>query len=270
MSQDKAKVSIIMGIYNCEQYLDDALNSIAKQTYDNWELIICDDCSTDKTYEVARKFRDDHPNKVTLLRNGKNLKLNKTLNRCLKHAKGEFIARMDGDDICDPQRLKEEIVFLQSHPQYDLVSCQMSLFNDSGVYGRANFPIGEVKKQDLLFGSPFCHAGMLMKKTAMDELKGYSVGEEYIRVEDYDLWFRFYDLGKKGYNLSKVLYSMRDDDSAQKRRTWQNRYNEYTLKRKIFKTFKLPFYLKTHIYRPIILYLLPAKVYSFLRKRNVR
>ena len=92
------KVSIIMGIYNCADTLEEAVESILQQTYDDWELIMCDDGSMDSTYEIATRFSRQYEN-IIAFQNEKNMGLNYTLNKCLEKAKGEYIARMDGDDI---------------------------------------------------------------------------------------------------------------------------------------------------------------------------
>ena len=93
-----------MGIYNCADTLAAAIDSILAQTYTDWELILCDDGSADRTYEVAEDYRSRYPEKIVLLKNERNMGLNYTLNRCLEQAKGAYIARMDGDDVSLPHR----------------------------------------------------------------------------------------------------------------------------------------------------------------------
>ena len=97
----KGKISIIMGAYNCEDTLSEAIDSIIQQTYKDWELIICDDGSKDNTLSIAKEYEKQYEN-IHVYKNEKNLGLNKTLNKCLSYAKGEYIARMDGDDISLP------------------------------------------------------------------------------------------------------------------------------------------------------------------------
>ena len=128
----KPLVSVIMGIYNCEKSIEAAIESILQQTYDNWEMIMCDDGSNDDTYLVASGYRDDYPEKIVLLKNGCNRGLNYTLNHCLRYAKGEYIARMDGDDISLPTRLEKEVRFLDEHPHFAIVSCPMIYFDEGG------------------------------------------------------------------------------------------------------------------------------------------
>ena len=117
---EKYRISVLMGIFNCETTLEEAIDSIKKQTYTNWELILCDDGSTDRTYEKAKDIAESD-SRIILLRNEKNEGLNKTLNRCLAASCGEYIARMDGDDESLPERFQKQISFLEIHPEYALV-----------------------------------------------------------------------------------------------------------------------------------------------------
>ena len=112
-----AKVSIIMGIYNCAATLPEAIDSILAQTFSDWQLVLCDDGSKDNTYTVAKAYQEKFPDKIFLLQNERNMGLNHTLNRCLQVATGEYVARMDGDDISLPTRLERENAFLDAHPE---------------------------------------------------------------------------------------------------------------------------------------------------------
>ena len=144
------KVSIIMGIFNCAETLSDAIKSILSQTYSDWELIMCDDGSTDNTFHIAQTFASKNPN-IVLIKNDRNMGLNYTLNRCLELATGEYIARMDGDDISLPNRLEEEVSFLDQHPQYAIVSTPMIYFDENGVFRTGK---GGGEKNKRLFHAP--------------------------------------------------------------------------------------------------------------------
>ena len=91
-------INIIMGIYNCQDTIQEAVMSLVNQSYKEWTLIMCDDGSTDRTYEFASILRDKYPDKIVLLKNKSNRGLNYTLNKCLKVTNCKYIARMDGDD----------------------------------------------------------------------------------------------------------------------------------------------------------------------------
>ena len=125
-------ISIIMGIYNCASTLNEAIDSIIEQTYPNWEFIICDDGSQDNSYEIAKEYEKADPERFMVIKNSENKGLNATLNRCLKIATGEYVARMDGDDLCDPTRFQKEADFLNRHPEYAIVSTPMIFFDENG------------------------------------------------------------------------------------------------------------------------------------------
>ncbi|MBQ4145804.1 MAG: glycosyltransferase, partial [Clostridia bacterium] len=221
----KPDISIIMGIYNCADTLDEAIESILNQTYTGWKMIMCDDASTDNTYAVAEKYVKDYPDKFILIKNEKNMGLNYTLNHCLKYADTEFVARMDGDDISHPERFEKEINFLKANPQYAIVSTQMEYFDEYGTFGKSSRS-GEAKAEKIPKGTPFCHAPCMVRKEAFDKVGGYSVSKKLLRMEDYELWIKMYAEGFKGYNLPEVLYRMRDDRNATKRRKFKYRINE--------------------------------------------
>ena len=145
-------VSVISGIYNCADTLPEAVESILAQTVTDWEWILCDDASIDDTYTVAKEYADKYPGKFILIRNDKNMGLNYTLNRCLEHTKGQYIARMDGDDLCSPDRFEKELAALMAQPDMALVSTAMTYFDETGTWGRNN-PKPQPQKVDFLYGA---------------------------------------------------------------------------------------------------------------------
>lgn len=265
----KNKVDIIMGIYNCEKYLEDSINSIICQTYEDWRLIICDDGSKDSSYEIAEKYSKKLRNKMILLKNEKNMGLNYTLNKCLNISDAEYIARMDADDISEPTRLEEEIKFLEKNKDYDLVSTNANLFDENGNWGELILS-EKPTKFDFLKTSPFCHAAVMIRSDVLKEVDGYSVSDKLLRVEDYHLWFKLYSKGHKGYNIMKKLYNIRDDRNATNRRTWKNRKNEYYVRKIGYKMLNIPIYMRIYAFKPIILGILPKKMYEILHKQNMK
>ena len=261
------RVSIIMGIFNVEKTLSEAIDSIINQTYKDWVLIMCDDGSSDSTYEIAENYREKYPEKIILIKNEKNLGLNKTLNHCLQYAKTEFIARMDGDDISLPERLEKEVEFLDSHPEYDIVSTPMIYFDENG-----DFRTGRGGKEpdiaSMALGTPFCHAPCMVRKRAYDAVDGYSEREDRMRVEDWDMWIRMYELGYKGYTLPEPLYKMRDDRNAYSRRKFKYRINESKVGASAIKRLGLEKWRYIYCMRPIIVGLLPKPIYDYLHKNR--
>lgn len=232
------RISVIMGIYNCAPTLAEALDSLLAQTYLGFKVIMCDDGSGDDTYEVAKFYVDRYPDKFILIRNEQNFKLAATLNHCLEYADTEYVARMDGDDISLPERFEKEIQFLDAHPEYALVSCPMVYFDEHGEY-RTGKTKEEPTKEDFKYGTPFCHAPVMMRTDILKKIGCYTAEPWVERVEDYYLWFKFYKAGFKGYNLSKPLYKMRNDRDAFSRRKASDRWRTYRLGVKVKKSLGL-------------------------------
>ena len=262
-------ISIISGIYNCADTLGEAIESILAQTVTDWEWILCDDASADNTYAIAKAYVDQYPSKFILLKNEQNMGLNFTLNKCLAYARGEYISRMDGDDICSPERFEEELRCLEENPDIAIVSTDMEFFDETGTWGRISHPEYPENK-DFLHGSPFCHAPCMVRKEAYDAVNGYSVDKKLLRVEDYHLWIKMYAKGFKGKNIGLPLYKMRDDRNAYSRRKFRYRLNESYVRLLVVRNLKLPFYTAIYSLRPSIVGLLPRKLYDLLHKRNLR
>lgn len=260
------KISVIMGIYNCGSTLKQAIESIQKQTYSNWELIICDDGSTDNTYEIAEQMAQTDQ-RIILLRNDSNQGLNVTLNNCLKHATGQFIARMDGDDDCWPDRFEKQLQFLKTHKEYGIVGTAMIFFDERGEWGR-NYLVSEPQPRDIVAGSPICHATVMMRKKCMDDVSGYTEDRKLLRVEDVNLWIKLYAAGYRCYNLTEPLYRMRNDYNAANRRKYIYRINETYARLQGCKMLHLgPKYVLIAIF-PLFKGLFPARIRVYIRKKQ--
>lgn len=260
------QISVIMGIYNCASTLQEALDSLYAQTFQNFEIILCDDGSQDKTLEIALKNQKQYSN-IVVLQNEHNMGLNYTLNKCLKAAQGKYIARMDGDDLSLPERFEKEYQFLESHPEYAIVSSPMIYFDEDGVFKVGQTTKNVPEKIDFIKGTPFCHAPCMVLRKAFLDVDGYSESPKLLRVEDYHLWMKMYLKGYKGYRLNEVLYMMRDDRKAIVRRNFLNRCNEAYVKYLICKNFHLPLINYVYCLRPIIVWMLPTFLYTKLHRR---
>ena len=209
-------ISVIMATYNCENTIDEAINSIINQTYSNWEFIICDDCSIDNTFEKLNLYKDKYPDKFKIIKNKVNSKLPYSLNRCLELAKGKYIARMDGDDISLPNRFEKQISILKNNPNIQVVGTAMRRFSNNEMADILNLK-ETPDKYTLRHSVPFFHATIMTYKNVYDTLGGYTVSKRTERGQDVDLWFRFYHLGFEGKNIMDPLYLVREDLAAIKR-----------------------------------------------------
>lgn len=260
------KVSVLMGIYNCAETLPQAVAAIQKQTYSNWELILCDDGSTDNTYEVAQALaaKDD---RIILLRNEKNLGLNQTLNNCLAAATGDYIARMDGDDDCLPERFERQVALLEAEPQFQITSSPIILFDENGEWGKTSlreFPTPE----DVVERTAISHAAVMLRKECMNAVGGYTVSKRTMRVEDVDLWIKLYEKGYRCRNIQQPLYKMRNDQNAFSRRKYIYRINSTYVRLRGCRMLHLgpKSYLKA--FYPMIIGLVPAQVRQTIRKKR--
>lgn len=195
-------VSVIIPIYNAAPYLKEAIESITNQTYKNLEIILVDDCSTDNSFEIAKSIKD---NRIKLYKNPENLKISKTLNFAISKTKGEYIARMDADDISDLTRIEKQISFLENHQDIDFCSTAIRFFGEieQDLFYKTN--IKDIR-DEILQGSPFAHAITVFRA----KIKPYLQYEDkYAGAEDIELFSRLLKNGIKGGNLNEILYSYR-------------------------------------------------------------
>lgn len=267
---DKSKkISVIMATYNCAPTVSASIDSILTQTYDNIEFIICDDGSIDNTYEILEEYKQKYPDKIVLIRNEKNMKLQYTLNHCLKYVTGDYVARMDADDLSKPDRFEKQVAFLQSHPEYDLVSTGEEIFNGKEIVGKIileEYP----NSMSMTRNNAFSHATIMTYPYVYSKLGGYSLDKYAERVEDKELWFRFFEAGFKGYGIQEVLYTVLEDDSAYKRRKYKYRINSAVVALRGYKKLHIPkkYWIKPLF--PLVYGLIPSPIYKKIHiKRNL-
>ena len=260
------KISVLMGVYNCADTLEAAVLSIQLQTYKNWELILCDDGSTDNTYDVALEL-SKKDSRIILLRNDFNHGLNYTLNRCLANATGKYIARMDGDDYCLSTRFERQVFFLRTNSEFSIVSTPMILFDENGEWG-CTIVVEKPDSKDIISGSPICHAPVMMYKKCLDDVKGYTEDKKMLRVEDVNLWIKLYARGYRCYNLAEPLYKMRNDKNALNRRKYRFRINSTYVRLLGCKMLKLNWKYYILSFKPMIIGLIPAKIRQIIRQKQ--
>lgn len=251
-----SKISVIMGIYNCEDTLAEAIESILGQTYTDFELIMCDDGSSDGTYAIAQSYAEKFGN-VKVIKNEKNMRLAYSLNHCLSVSSGEYIARMDADDVSCPTRFEKQVEFLDSHPKIDLVGTSLTVKDgDELLYNRI-YPYDPIKNV-YLTASPFAHPTVMIRKSVLTALGGYRVSPETMRCEDLDLWFRFAIAGYKGVNLPDPLYLYQESLNDYKKRTVKAALGIRKVYLKYYKETKAPLKYRIMTLKPVIAAFLPA------------
>lgn len=254
------KISVIMGIYNCEDTLAESIESVLNQTYSNWELIMCDDASVDNTYKIAEKYTD-MDKRIKVIKNIKNEGLAFSLNKCLEIADGQYIARHDSDDICILNRFEKQIQFMESN-NFAIVGSNVEYFDASGTWGR-HIIKQSPDKLDVFKQSMFSHPTILVKASVMREVNGYTVSDYTFRTEDYDLFSKIYAKGYLGYNIQEALLKVRRDKDAYKRRKFKYRIDESKCKYIAWKRLNISFKDIYVIVIPIIKGIIPKDIFRF-------
>jgi glycosyltransferase involved in cell wall biosynthesis len=217
-SYNEILVSVILPVYNAELYLEEAIRSVLNQTFTNFELLIYNDASTDKSDSIIKSIVD----KRICYENGiKNEGLVTLLNKGLKVAKGKYIARMDADDICMPTRFEEQVEFLEKNTEVGICG---SWYNDFGtIFGLVKRPVLKDEiESSLFYGTPVGHPTVMMRKEMLLQNK-LMYNNDFLYAEDYDLFERassFFEIA----NLPTVLFHYRKHDTQITNVQWQYQY----------------------------------------------
>ncbi|MGC8803914.1 MAG: glycosyltransferase, partial [Bacteroidales bacterium] len=196
--ESNSYVTVLMSVYNASPYLRESIESILSQTYPHFEFLIINDASTDNSSQIIKSYTD---NRICLIENIHNLGLNESLNKGLRQARGQYIARMDADDIALPQRLERQVNFLENNPDYGLVGSYMQLLSSKQL---VKVPTSdEAIRTVMLFHNPFVHPSVMIRKAVLDRYHLW-YDETLLAAEDEDLWFRIAQHCKVA-NLPEVL-----------------------------------------------------------------
>jgi len=270
--EKKPTITVLLSVYNAENYVGIAIESILKQSFTDFELIAVDDCSTDKSWDIVQQYMK-LDSRVIAKRNEVNLGGCKTLNVGLKLAKGKYIARLDNDDWSYPNRLEKQFDFLEAHPDVGIVGGVMEIMNQHGeVTGKRKYNISDQEIRNKIFRySPFSHPLVMIRKSILDKVGSYDPA--YAPADDYELYFR---IGNESQfaNLPDVIMRYRVIPSSitfmQTKKmelatiNVRNQYSKnpnynYTLVDKLYNTFQF-----------FSIYIVPSrlKIYLFNLLRN--
>jgi len=217
-------ISVIMSVYNGETYLAEAIESVRKQTFENWELIIINDCSTDSTGKILADFscRDE---RIKVHTNEVNLKLPASLNKAISLCSGKYIARMDADDICLPARLEKQYNFMEENSDVAVSSCRFltvknGVYASGGAGGRCDF---KALRAMLLVANPILHPGVIAKA---EVLKSFGYDTTLTCTEDLELWTRLVMENQKIQILPECLLIYRLHDKQITSTTLERQHTE--------------------------------------------
>jgi glycosyltransferase involved in cell wall biosynthesis len=204
-------ITIGIPFFNAEAFLADAIRSVFAQTYQDWELVLVDDGSKDRSLEIARSVKDP---RVRVISDGQNRRLPYRLNQITAEAKYDLVGRMDADDLISPVRFEKQVAFLNEHPKVDLVTTGVcSIANDKRPIGvRYGSPDDPITGRNLLLGRHgICHAAILGRKSWFlrnpHDLPQHS--------GDFELWLRAYSKNDLNiFVMHEPLYYYREENNV--------------------------------------------------------
>jgi glycosyltransferase involved in cell wall biosynthesis len=225
-------VSVILPVYNCEKTVRRAVESILSQTYSDFELVIINDGSTDRTPVILPFLRDK---RIRIL-DQENCGLVASLNRGIQESKGKYIARMDGDDVALPERFEKQVDFMEKNPSVSVVGTTARVIYSDGTERIRRRPLDTAAiKRNIVKICPFCHSSVMIRREVLDRVGLYDSskdGSKKLLVEDYDLWVRILAAGYDLANLPDVLMTYyREPDSILRRRSVSMRIKQQVLSR---------------------------------------
>lgn len=259
-------ISVIMPVYNAERYLDDAIQSILNQTYEDFEFIIINDCSTDNSYNIIKKY-EKKDKRIITINNWKNLGITRSLNKGLKRSSGQHIARMDADDISMINRLEEQIKKMK---HYDVVGSDIIIINeDNEQIGHRDYEqnIDNIIK----IKSPLAHPVVMFNKLLIDK-RGYN--ENMCSAQDYELWVYFYLQGARITNIKLPLLKYRMHTKANKNKNTKQTIRDTIKVKNIMKQKRIIFGLSGEVRLLLerVLLLLPSwliiKLFYFIEVKK--
>ncbi len=201
------KVSVVMSVYNHEAFVEDAIRSVLDQKFQDYEFLIADDASTDLSLSLVKKWAS-YDSRIRVLRNECRLGLTKSLNRAIRLASGDWIARQDADDVSITSRLEIQLRHLEANPELGLIGSFYEGIDEQArhLYYFVLPTADEELKKWLKNINCFCHGSVMFSKKVFTRIGGYP--EQYPFAQDYALWLRFRSLiGME--NVSEFLYQRR-------------------------------------------------------------
>jgi glycosyltransferase involved in cell wall biosynthesis len=265
-------ITIGIPFYNAEAYLADAIRSVFAQTHQEWELILVDDGSADRSLEIARAVKDP---RVRVISDGQNKRLPYRLNQIASEARFDFVGRMDADDLISPTRFEKQIEILNMNVGYDLVTAGIcSITNDNRPVGvRFGSPNDSITGRKLLLGQcAVVHAAILGRKSWFLR-NPYDTTAD--RMEDYELWLRAYSKNDfRLYILSEPLYYYREEENVTPKRILRAYAGQRQLVKSYghlwFNRFEIPLAVSTLYGKSFVVRILSAsnKMDILLKRRN--
>lgn len=207
-------ISVLMSVFNSDKYIRDSLVSVIETVSPKLEVILVDDGSVDDTKNIVLHFLESEnglEKDLIFIENAENVGLPKSLNKAFSKSKCNYIARMDGDDVCLPDRFSRQLRFMLENNEIDILGSNAILIDsDSQVVGKTDVPLQhEDIVKALAYKNPIIHPSVIMKREVLEKLGGYD--EALLKAQDLDLWHRAAKFGFRFANMPDFLIQYRVD-----------------------------------------------------------
>lgn len=223
-------VTVLLPVYNAESHLAEAVQSILNQTFRDFEFLIINDGSTDRSAEIIASFNDE---RIRMVSNESNLKLITTLNKGLDLARGKYIARMDADDISLPNRLQRQVEFMEAHPEVGICGTWFRSFGTHSTVVKYPEKDEDIRVM-MLYQIPFSHPTVMLRREVLEK-RHIRFLSEFIHAEDYEAWVRLMPFTRFA-NLPEILlqYRLHGQSVSSSHRDIQDR-NTYKIIAMVFE-----------------------------------
>lgn len=256
-----------MSVFNGENYVRRGIESIINQTFKDWELIICDDGSTDNSYEILKEY-ENKDERIKIIKNKINCGLAYSLNKAIGFASSNILARQDADDESDIRRFEIQYPFVISHPEYAIVG--------TAFYTKRNDTITKlhVMKErpmamDMIWTGKFMHPTWMMRKDKIEKVGFYTVNKYTVRDQDYHLVMKLLAEGETLYNMREALYYYTNDDNTFNRtKNWKRVPGLMWIRLDSYKRNHLPIWTYIFVLKPFVKHIIPKFITKLFYFRN--
>lgn len=206
INNQKVLISVLTPAYNAEEYIAETIESILTQTYGDFEYIIADNSSTDRTWQIISEYAQKDK-RIIAVKNDSNLGIAGNRNKLIDLAHGKYIVWQEADDISMPQRIEHQLSFMEQHPEVSLCGGYLECFNESGVIGIRKYPDDDENLRRLIFRyAPVAQPAAIIRKSCLDAMGPYAV--QYVPADDLEMTLRLGAVYKMS-NLPEIVLKFR-------------------------------------------------------------
>lgn len=267
---NKPIISVIMSVKNGEFDLAKSIGSIQAQTLSDWELIVCDDGSTDKTLDVLNNLAEAD-SRIIVLHNDKSQGSAQARDVCIEIAKSNFLAIHDADDYSAPNRFELQYDFMQKHPEYAIVGTgYYTVKSDGTIIGECH-PKTEPTAMDQIKGGEFMHPSFMMRKDMIAKVGFYTISPYTLRSQDYHMVMKVLGAGMKMYNMNECLYYYTADEGMMNRtRSWKRVKGLMWIRWDAYRRNHLPWWCYIYVLKPFVTNLIPKSIMFRYHKKTFK